>query len=52
MMRDGLVESLGSWNFEPHKLPEEQVVACSYILLQALFRIEGMQEAVGVPVSK
>ncbi|KAI0725328.1 HD-domain/PDEase-like protein [Fomitopsis betulina] len=51
-MRDRLVESLGSWNFEPHKLPEEQVVACSYILLQALFRIEGMQEAVGVPVNR
>ncbi|KAH9833156.1 HD-domain/PDEase-like protein [Rhodofomes roseus] len=49
--RDRLVESLGSWNFEPHKLPEEQVVACSYILFEALFRIEGMQEAVGVSVN-
>ncbi|KAH9933825.1 uncharacterized protein B0H18DRAFT_982263 [Fomitopsis serialis] len=51
MMRDRLVKSLGTWNFEPHKLPEEQVVACSYILFEALFRIEGMKEAVGVPVN-
>ncbi|KZT64550.1 HD-domain/PDEase-like protein [Daedalea quercina L-15889] len=50
-MRDRLVESLGTWNFEPHKLPEEQVVACSYILFEALFRIEGMEEAVGVTVN-
>ncbi|OCH89218.1 HD-domain/PDEase-like protein [Obba rivulosa] len=47
-----LIESLCSWNFEPHKLPEEEVIACSYILFEALYRIEGMQDAVGIPLSR
>lgn len=49
--RTRLVQSLAGWNFEPHKLPEEQVLACSYILFEALFRIEGMQDAVGLSLS-
>ncbi|OBZ67419.1 3',5'-cyclic-nucleotide phosphodiesterase regA [Grifola frondosa] len=50
--RARLIGSLGSWHFEPHKLPEEEVVACSYILFEALFRIEGMLDVVGVPLSR
>ncbi|OSX60788.1 hypothetical protein POSPLADRAFT_1070404 [Postia placenta MAD-698-R-SB12] len=45
-----LIHSLCTWNFEPHKLPEEEVLACSYILFEALYRIEGMQDAVGIPL--
>lgn len=47
-----LVDSLGGWNFEPHKLPDEEVLACSYILFEALYRIEGMQDAIGLPLSE
>ena len=50
--RSRLIESLGSWHFEPHKLPENQVLACTYILFEALFRIRGMQEDVGVSLRK
>ena len=50
--RTRLIESLGSWHFEPHKLPEEEVLACTYILFEALFRIQGMQDAVGVSLRK
>ncbi|KII87820.1 hypothetical protein PLICRDRAFT_162678 [Plicaturopsis crispa FD-325 SS-3] len=46
--RTRLIKSLGSWNFEPHKLPPEEVLSCTIILFQALWRIEGMQEQVGV----
>ncbi|KZT02979.1 HD-domain/PDEase-like protein [Laetiporus sulphureus 93-53] len=49
--RHRLVESLCTWNFEPHKLPEEEVLACSYVLFEALYRMEGIQDAVGVPLS-
>ncbi|KAJ3487329.1 hypothetical protein NLI96_g3625 [Meripilus lineatus] len=47
-VRTKLIQSLGEWGFEPHKLPEEEVRACAYILFEALFRIEGLQDAVGV----
>lgn len=46
-----LIESLDSWNFEPHKLPDEEVVACTMILFEALFRIEGMEETIGISMS-
>ena len=47
-----MIHSLSSWHFEPHKLPEEEVLACTYILFEALFRIQGMQDAVGVSLRK
>ena len=50
--RERLIHSLSSWHFEPHKLPEEEVIACSYILFEALYRIEHMCETVSVPLSK
>lgn len=50
--RSRLIESLGSWHFEPHKLPEEEVLACAYILFEAVFRIEGMTEEISVPLCK
>ncbi|EMD35295.1 hypothetical protein CERSUDRAFT_116097 [Gelatoporia subvermispora B] len=46
-----LIQSLCNWNFEPHILPDEEVIACSYILFEVLYRIEGMQDAVGIPLS-
>ncbi|PSS36950.1 hypothetical protein PHLCEN_2v1166 [Hermanssonia centrifuga] len=50
--RTRLIGSLGSWHFEPHKLPEEEVLACTYILFESLFRIEGMQEDAGVSLTQ
>ena len=51
-VRERLIHSLSSWHFEPHKLPEEEVIACSYILFEALYRIENMFEVICVPLSK
>ncbi|TFK72465.1 HD-domain/PDEase-like protein [Pluteus cervinus] len=50
--RSQLIKSLDSWHFEPHKLPDDQVVACTLLLFEALYRIEGMEAAVGIPMSK
>ena len=46
-----LIQSLESWKFEPHKLPEEELLACTLILFEGLYRIEGIEEAVGVSLS-
>ncbi|KAI0087418.1 hypothetical protein BDY19DRAFT_955703 [Irpex rosettiformis] len=51
-VRSRLIQSLGSWHFEPHRLPEEEVLACAYILFEAVFRIEGMKEAISVPLAQ
>ncbi|PPQ66009.1 hypothetical protein CVT24_011953 [Panaeolus cyanescens] len=45
-VRDRLIRSLDRWNFEPHNLPDEEVLECTLILFEALFRIEGMKEAI------
>lgn len=49
--RKKLIESLDSWNFEPHKLSGEHVLACTLLLFESLFRLEGMQEEVGISLS-
>ncbi|KAF5379076.1 hypothetical protein D9615_005977 [Tricholomella constricta] len=46
--RRRLIRSLERWHFEPHKLSEEELLACTLILFEALYRIEGMEEAIGV----
>ncbi|KAJ8082793.1 3',5'-cyclic-nucleotide phosphodiesterase [Marasmius tenuissimus] len=50
--RARLIQSLDSWNFEPHKLPDEEVLACTMILFEALFRIEGLQSLVRVELDQ
>ncbi|KAI3605252.1 high-affinity phosphodiesterase [Moniliophthora roreri] len=50
--RTRLINALDSWNFEPHKLPDEEVLSCTMILFEALFRIEGMIESVGVTLDQ
>lgn len=49
--RKQLIKLLGKWHFEPHKLSEEKVLACTLILFEGLYRIEGMEEAIGVSLS-
>ncbi len=51
-VRRRLICSLNSWSFEPHKLPPEEVLACTMLLFEGLFRIDGMKEAVGVSLRK
>lgn len=51
-IRERLIASLDNWNFEPHKLPDEEVLYCTMLLFEVLFRIEGMDEAVGISISK
>lgn len=46
--RAHLINSLDSWHFEPQNLPEEEVLFCAQILFESLFRIEHMQEDIGV----
>ncbi|KAF8183132.1 hypothetical protein BJ912DRAFT_906054 [Pholiota molesta] len=48
-VRSRLIHSLDRWHFEPHKLPDEELIECTLILFEVLFRVEGMKEA--IPVS-
>ncbi|KAJ7118646.1 hypothetical protein C8R43DRAFT_88344 [Mycena crocata] len=51
--RTRLIADLACWNFEPRMLPDEDhVVACAVLLFEALFRVEGIQEAVGVQMAQ
>ncbi|KAI0051358.1 HD-domain/PDEase-like protein [Auriscalpium vulgare] len=50
--RARLIESLDSWHFEPHKLPDDEVLYCSYILFETLLRIDGLQESVRVSIEQ
>ncbi|KAF9485013.1 HD-domain/PDEase-like protein, partial [Pholiota conissans] len=48
-VRSRLIHSLDRWHFEPHLLPDEELIECTLILFEVLFRVEGMQEA--IPIS-
>lgn len=50
--RTRLIQSLQGWHFEPHRLPDEEVVACTYIIFEALYRMQGMQEAIELPLCR
>ncbi|KAF8155586.1 hypothetical protein B0H34DRAFT_659703 [Crassisporium funariophilum] len=45
-VRSRLIWSLDRWHFEPHLLPDEEVLACTLILFETLFRVEGMQDVI------
>ncbi|KAI0322890.1 hypothetical protein OF83DRAFT_1167180 [Amylostereum chailletii] len=47
-----LIQSLDSWNFEPHKLPDEEVMYCAIILFETLLVIEGVSEAAQVDMGR
>lgn len=49
--RSRLIKSMDTWEFEPHKLPEEELLACTLILFEALYHIDGLEEAIGVSMS-
>ncbi|TFK19742.1 HD-domain/PDEase-like protein [Coprinopsis marcescibilis] len=50
--RSRLIRSLDCWHFEPHKLPEEEVLAGTLLLFEALYRIDGMESSIGVPLTR
>lgn len=47
--RSRLIGILDRWHFEPYKLSEDELIACTLLLFELLFRIERMQDV--VPVS-
>ncbi|TDL25150.1 HD-domain/PDEase-like protein [Rickenella mellea] len=50
--RRRLIGALDSWNFEPHKLPDDEVLASALILFEVLFRIDGLQEEIDVSLEQ
>ena len=50
--RKRLIRGLDGWHFEPHKLPDEEVLFCAQILFESLFQIENMQNDTGVSLSQ
>jgi hypothetical protein len=51
-MRIQAIETLDSWNFEPSKLLEEEVLVCTIILFEALLCKEGMEDEIGVSLGE
>ncbi|KAH7887005.1 hypothetical protein F5I97DRAFT_1872260 [Phlebopus sp. FC_14] len=50
--RTRLIMAVDSWHFEPHKLPDEEVLFSAQILFESLFRIDGMQRDTGVSLAE
>ncbi|KAI9463022.1 hypothetical protein F5148DRAFT_1300007 [Russula earlei] len=50
--RAELIKSLDNWHFEPHKLPEHEVLYCSLAIFEALFRLEGLLEMVPASIDQ
>ena len=46
------IETLDSWNFEPSKLPEEEVLVCTITLFEALLCKEGMEDEIGISLGE
>ncbi|KAF8635371.1 hypothetical protein AX15_000376 [Amanita polypyramis BW_CC] len=47
--RSHLIKILDRWDFEPYDLPEDERLACTLLLFELLFQIEGMASV--IPVS-
>ena len=41
---------MDNWHFEPHKLPEHEVLYCSLVIFEALFRLDGLLDMVPVSI--
>ncbi|KAF8483483.1 hypothetical protein DFH94DRAFT_818837 [Russula ochroleuca] len=50
--RAELIRSLDKWHFEPHKLPEHEVLYCSLVIFEALFRLDGILDMVPVSIDQ
>jgi hypothetical protein len=48
--RAELIRSLDNWHFQPHKLPEHEVLYCSLVIFEALFRLDGLLDMVPVSI--
>lgn len=43
-----LINSLDLWTFEPHKLTSDDCLACTLLIFDSLYHIEGFKEAIGI----
>ena len=50
--REALIHAVASWDFEPHKLPDEHVIACAMIIFETLFTVESVRQFVGVELGE
>ncbi|KIY68490.1 HD-domain/PDEase-like protein [Cylindrobasidium torrendii FP15055 ss-10] len=50
--RERFICSLDSWNFEPHRLTDTEVLQCCMLLFEGLYSMDGMAEVVGVPLDQ
>lgn len=50
--RNRAIETLDSWNFEPSKLPEEDVLVCTIILFETLLCKEGMEDEINISLGR
>jgi hypothetical protein len=48
--RAELIRAMDNWHFEPHKLPEHEVLYCSLVIFEALFRLDGLLDMVPVSI--
>jgi hypothetical protein len=48
--RAELIHAMDNWHFEPHKLPEHEVLYCSLVIFEALFRLEGILDMIPVTI--
>ena len=48
--RAELIRSLDNWHFEPHKLPEHEVLYCSLVIFESLFRLDGLLDMIPVSI--
>ncbi|TFL04785.1 hypothetical protein BDV98DRAFT_331228 [Pterulicium gracile] len=52
LSRRQLAAKLGAWDFCPRLLPELDLLRSAYMLFEALFRTEGMEEETGVSLNQ
>jgi len=50
--RAELIRSMDNWHFEPHKLPDHEVLYCSLVIFEALFRLEGLSDMVPASIDQ
>ena len=47
-----LINQLGSWSFEPYKLPDEEAIVCTEIIFESLLRIEGIETKLSIGMDR
>ncbi|KAG8872732.1 3',5'-cyclic-nucleotide phosphodiesterase [Tulasnella sp. 331] len=50
--REQLIRNLSMWKFEPHHLTPDELLESAYMLFEALFKVDGMEEETGITPSQ